>query len=193
MTSHRRWPSPLSVIVFIGGLAAAVATGVSTYRELGLYGGPILTGFHREWNPQTGRHQLIHEMTTKAGLRFRRLLNDDHVVQRTDVSGEAMRPVVEQMIKSGSMVAFSTRNDGLMDAWAIRDERAQTARIEVSTKRDGKVDRWEQYFKGQLVRVDLDTDGSGKADRWMTYEEGILMDTFFDADEDGQPDGPPPR
>jgi hypothetical protein len=192
MTS-RRWPSPLSSMVFIAGLIAAVASGISTYRAVGMYGGPILTGFHREWNPQTRRYQLIHETTDKAGLRLRRLLNDDLTVQRTDLSGVGVAAVVEQLVAGGARVPFSTRNDGVIDAWAIRDEKAQTARIEVSTKRDGKTDRWEHYLKGQLVRVDLDTNGNGKPDRWMTYEEGILLDTFIDGNEDGQPDGPPAR
>jgi hypothetical protein len=178
----------LSLMVFITGLVAAVAAGVQTYRTVGLYGGPILTGFHREWNPQTRHYQLMHETTTKAGLRIRRLLTDGMEVQRTDLSGAAIGPAVEQLVDRGARLAFSTRNDGVIDAWAIRDLKAETARVGVSTKRDGRIDRWEQYVKGQLVRVDLDTDGNGKVDRWMTYEEGILMDTFIDANEDGQPD-----
>ncbi len=189
MTTNSRWPSPLSLVVFITGLVAAVASGVWTYRSVGLYGGPILTGFHREWNPQTRKYQLIHETTNKDGLRIRRLLTDSLEVQQTDLSGAAVGPVVERLLtNSGPRVAFSTRNDGVIDAWATRDAKLGTARIEVSTKRDGRIDRWEQYARGQLVRVDLDTDGNGKADRWMTYEEGILMDTFIDADEDGKPD-----
>ncbi|MFA5908977.1 MAG: hypothetical protein WC815_09400 [Vicinamibacterales bacterium] len=193
MTSNSRWPSPLSLIVFIAGLVAAAASGVWTYRAVGLYGGPILTGFHREWNPRTRSYQLVHETTTNAGLRIRRLLTDTLDVQQTDLSGAAVGPVVEQLTNSGTRVAFSTRNDGVIDAFATRDARLGTARIEVATKRDGRIDRWEQYAREQLIRVDLDTDGNGKADRWMTYEDGILMDTFIDANEDGQPDGPPAR
>lgn len=193
MTSNRRWPSPLSSIVFITGLVAAVTSGVWTYRAVGLYGGPILTGFHREWNPQTRKDQLVHETTNKAGLRIRRLLTDDLTVQRTELSGAGVGSTVEQLVTGGARVPFSTRNDGVIDAWASRDPNAQTARIEVSTKRDQKIDRWEHYANGQLMRVDLDTDGNGKSDRWMTYEEGILMDTFIDSNEDGQADGPPSR
>ena len=193
MTSRTRWPSPLSLMVFIAGLAAAAASSIWTYRAVGLYGGPVLTGFHREWNPQTGHYQLVHETTTKAGLRIRRLLTDSLGVQQTDLSGDAVGPVVEQLVGSGARVAFSARNDGVIDAFVTRDVKAQTARVEVSTKRNGRIDRWEHYANGQLVRVDLDTDGNGKADRWMTYEDGILMDTFIDANEDGEPDGPPAR
>ncbi len=193
MTKHTRFPSPLSLIVFITGLVAAAYSSVATYRAVGVYGGPILTGFHREWDPRTGHHQLVHETTSTAGLHIRTLLDDNFQVQRTDLSGAAVKPIVEQLVSGGARLAFSTRNDGVIDAWSIRDPKSETARIEVSTKRNGKIDRWEHYAKGQMIRVDLDTDGNGKADRWMTYEDGILMDTFLDANEDGQPDGPPAR
>lgn len=188
MTSRRSLPSAWSWIVFVGGLAAAVTAGVSTYRSAGLYGYPILTGFHREWNPRTRSYQLMHETTTKDGLRMRRLFSDGHAVQRVALTGDAVGPAVEQALKAGVRFGYSTRNDEVIDAWITRNPETEVARAEVSTRRNGKIDRWEHYVKGQLVRVDLDTDGNGKPDRWMTYEDGILMDTFIDADEDGQPD-----
>jgi hypothetical protein len=92
-----------------------------------------------------------------------------------------------------SRSGFSTLKDGVIDAWAVRDLKTGNARIEVSTRRNGTIDRWEQYEKEKLVRVDLDTNGNGKPDRWMLYEDGILMNTVIDADENGQPDGPPVR
>ncbi len=113
--------------------------------------------------------RLIAVYTSKAGLHIRTLLDDNFQVQRTDLSGAAVKPIVEQLVSGGARLAFSTRNDDVIDAWSIRDPKSETARIEVSTKRNGK------------------------ADRWMTYEDGILMDTFLDANEDGQPDGPPAR
>ena len=190
MSTHTRFPSPLSLIVFITGLVAAAYSSVATYRAVGVYGGPTLTGFHREWDPRTGRRQLVHETTSKAGVHVRRLLDDEFKVQRTELSGNAISKALADPKTSSNVTraGFSTRNDGVIDAWAIRDTESQISRIEVSTKRDGKIDRWEHYAKGQMTRVDLDTDGNGKADRWMTYEEGILMETFIDADEDGQPD-----
>ena len=193
MTSRRRSPSAWSWLVFVGGLVAAVAAGVSTYRTVGLYGFPTLTGFHREWNPRTRSYQLVHETTTRDGLRVRRQFSAGLAVQRMAVSGDAVGPAVEQAFKAGARLGYSTRNDGVIDAWVTRNTQTGTVRTEVSTKRNGKIDRWEHYVKGQLVRVDLDTDGNGKPDRWMTYEEGILMDTFMDADEDGRADGPPTR
>lgn len=193
MTRRSHRPLPLSLIVFTAGLVLAVTAGVSSYRAFGMYGGPVRNGYHRTWDPDTGRYQMTHETTTKAGVRIRLVFNDRLELMRTDMSSDNVGSVAERLVNAGARIAFSTRNDGVIDAWATRDAKAQTSRIEVSTKRDGKIDRWEQYRGPQLVRVDLDTNGNGKADRWMTYEEGILMDTFIDADEDGRADGPPSR
>jgi hypothetical protein len=189
-------PSVLSLLVFVAGITGAVWSGVATYRAVGLYGGPILTGFHREWDPRSGRYQLIHETTIKSGLHVRRVLTDDLQVLRTDLSGVPISPALEKLVATGAVemrTGFSTLNDGVIDAWSIRDANPAVTRVEMSTRRDGKIDRWERYENGKLVRVDLDTNRNGKPDQWMTYEEGILMDTFFDVDEDGKPDGPPIR
>lgn len=188
MTSTTRWPSPLSLLVFVAGLAAAATSSVWTYRAVGMYGGPVQTGFYREWNPQARRYQLVHLTTNKAGVLIRQQLNDSKGLEQTDLSGAAVGSAVEQLVAGGARIAFSTRNDGVIDAFVTREPNTETARIEVSTKRNGKFDRWELYIKGQMVRVDLDTDGNGKPDQWMTYEDGILMDTFLDANEDGQAD-----
>ncbi len=59
----------------------------------------------------------------------------------------------------------------------------------MSTRRDGTIDRWEYYEKGQLARVEEDKDRNGRVDRWLTYEEGILISTAVDANGDGTPDG----
>jgi hypothetical protein len=190
-SSRTPWPSPAALAVFVLGLVAAAASGVATYRAVGLYGGPMQTGFYREWDPNTGRYLLRHQATTKDGVTVRRELADNLSLERMTLTlgPDAAAPIAD----SAGRVAFSTSRDGVIDAWAIRDAEGQTARVEVSTRRDGRIDRWERYDKGQLVRVDLDTNGNGKPDRWMTYQDGILMDTFVDADEDGQPDGPVTR
>lgn len=65
----------------------------------------------------------------------------------------------------------------MVDAWAFHGADGQVARVEVSTARDGVVDRWEHYAGGALVRVETDGDGDGRADGWSTYENGILVET----------------
>jgi hypothetical protein len=185
-----------SIIVFITGLIAAVWSGIATYRAVGIYGGPIATGFHREWNPQTRRYELIHETTNANGVHVRRLFTDDlRQLLQTEISGGGIESPLTfaGADEAPKRVGFSSINDGVIDAWAMADPKTGSTRVEISTKRNGKIDRWERYEKGQLVRVDLDTNGNGKPDRWQTYEDGILMDTFIDVNENGQPDGFPSR
>jgi hypothetical protein len=184
-----------SIAVFIVGLAAAAWSSVATYRAIGLYGGPIATGFHREWDPQAKKYMLVHETTTKAGAHIRRVYADDlREVLQTDLTGGKVGSEMSLALAAdgrAQRVGFSSANDNVIDAWSTTDPKTGVMKVEMSTKRDGKIDRWERYEKGVLVRVDLDTNGNGKPDRWMTYEDGILMDTFIDANEDGKPDGPP--
>jgi hypothetical protein len=194
LASHTPRPSALSIVIFVTGLIASVWSGIATYRAVGLYGGPVGSGFHREWNPQTKHYDLIHETTTKAGVHVRRVFAADSIrVLRTEVSGGGTSTMSVEASADGKpdRVGFSSIDDGVIDAWSIGDPKTGITRVEMSTKRNGKIDRWERYRKGVLIRVDLDTNGNGKPDRWMTYEDGILMDTFLDANEDGQADDPP--
>ena len=96
-------------------------------------------------------------------------------------------------IESGSIekVGFSLAGDEIVDAWAFHDEQRRVSRVEVSTARDGVVDRWEHYRGGVLVRVEIDTDRDGRVDRWETYrDDGVLAATAADGDGDGLPDPP---
>jgi len=200
-----RLPSLVSAIVFVLGLVAAAASGVQTYRALGVYGGAMFTGFQREWDPVTRQARLVHETTTQTGIKLRRQLSNCvgpgncmelqklTLVSPRDLASElAKAPGVGTTVDERGRTGFSTAKDAVIDAWVTSDSSTGRSRIEVSTKRNGTIDRWEHYDKGQLVRVELDTNGNGKADRWMTYEAGILMETFTDSNEDGQPDQAPP-
>jgi hypothetical protein len=181
LASHKLRPSVLSIVVFVTGLIAAAWSGVATYKAVGLYGGPIGSGFHREWNPQTKHHDLIHETTTKAGVRIRRVYAADSIhLLKTEISGAGVEsPFSVEPNSDGKTdrIGFSSINDGVIDAWSTTDPKTRERRVEMSTRRDGKIDRWEWYQKESLVRVELDTDGDGKPDRRSTFEDGILIDT----------------
>ena len=77
-------------------------------------------------------------------------------------------------------VGFSTAGDGVVDAWQIHGPTGPTGRVEISTGRDGRIDRWERYEDGLLARVDEDSDGDGVADAWWTYDGGILTASSVD-------------
>lgn len=87
-------------------------------------------------------------------------------------------------------IGFSLAGDQVVDAWIFHDDNGRVARMELSTRRDGIVDRWEHYRGGALVRVETDTDRDGRVDAWFTYVDGILSTTASDYDHDGAPDSP---
>ena len=73
------------------------------------------------------------------------------------------------------------------DAWLFQGPDGSPAKIELSTRRDGKVDRTEFYSKGELTRVEADTDADGRIDKWETYIEGVLATVSFDPAKSGKP------
>lgn len=77
-------------------------------------------------------------------------------------------------------IGFSTAQDSVVDAWHVHGPDGPTGRVEVSTGRDGRVDRWEHYEDGLLTRVEEDADGDGRVDAWWTYDGGILTASSSD-------------
>jgi hypothetical protein len=60
--------------------------------------------------------------------------------------------------------------------------------MELSAKRDGKVDRVEYYDRNILTRAEEDTDEDGKIDKWETYDGTRLASVAFDTTHRGSPD-----
>lgn len=119
-----------------------------------------------------------------GGARVSRDVDGDGTADRWDYYDDVRR------IDSGvaDRVGFSLAGDEVVDAWAFHDEYGQISRVEVSTARDGVVDRWEHYRGGVLVRVETDADRDGRVDSWSTYRNGVLSTTRSDTDGDGLPD-----
>ena len=98
-------------------------------------------------------------------------------------------------------VGISRSNDGIVDSWAFaspddddlddddpdNDDDNDVERVDVSTRRDGVVDRREYYENGQLVRAEQDTDANGLVDKWETFSGGVLTSAAFDTEGLGQP------
>lgn len=114
-------------------------------------------------------------------------LDGDGVADRWEYYADVRRMAAGAVEKLG----FSLAGDEIVDSWVFRDEQGEVSRVEVSTLRDGVVDRWEHYSGGELVRVETDRDRDGRVDHWSTYRGGILSATASDGDGDGLPDGPP--
>jgi hypothetical protein len=69
-------------------------------------------------------------------------------------------------------VGGSSRQDGLEDTWIVVD--GQDTRMELSTARNGRVDRREFYRDDVLVRTESDTNGDERPDTWETFRNGRL-------------------
>jgi hypothetical protein len=85
-------------------------------------------------------------------------------------------------------VGFSRQMDGREDAWSYAAADGSIERIEVSTRRDGKVTRVEHYRKDVIVAAEEDTDEDGRPDKWETYDGTRLATVAFDTRHRGAPD-----
>jgi hypothetical protein len=89
-------------------------------------------------------------------------------------------------------VGGSTAHDGVEDTWAYGT--GDDVRVEVSTHRNGIVDRREFYRQNRLLRVESDTNLDGLLDTWEQYENGRLAVLLLDDTKtQRQPQGRPTR
>lgn len=152
-------------------------------------------------NEETGRVRELRIAADGDFTKLTRILLDEDGAARVprDLDGNGAPDRWEyyadaRAMASGSVekVGFSLAGDGVEDAWVFHDALGEVLRVEVSTARDGTVDRWEHYAGGALVRVEADTNGDRRPDRWETYDRGIFVSASSDGDGDGFPDPPPP-
>jgi hypothetical protein len=100
-----------------------------------------------------------------------------------DTNGDGLVDRWEYYDASGALtrVGGSTAGDGREDTWlrAVGDER----HVEISTRRDGTVDRREVYRGEQLLRADSDTNHDGLSDIWETFDHGAITELRVDDDK----------
>ncbi|MGE3404802.1 MAG: hypothetical protein AB7K63_19605 [Vicinamibacterales bacterium] len=82
-----------------------------------------------------------------------------------------------QLLKLGT----SSGRDGVEDTWLYQT--GSTRRIEMSTGRDGVIDRIEHYDGTRLARVETDVNRDGTVDHWEEYEGGDLRVLSMDDDQ----------
>lgn len=164
----RRLPDPAdanrSILVHdfdYGGETVRVVINERTRRAAELrLGGDATDATRTRLDPATG------------GVVLERDLDGDGVTDRWEYYADRDEPGGGRIEKVG----FSLGGDSVEDAWAWYDGDGQLTRIEVSTARDGVVDRWEHYRDGALVLVETDTDGDGRADERSVWVDGIRTD-----------------
>lgn len=155
----------LQVFVVSALLSLALFIGACK-RQAGPATGPL----EPIYDPRTGQLQLIVA---------KRDTNGDGTIDRWDYYGPDRR-----LKKFG----FSLQNDGREDAWAYVGPDGSTTRIESSPRRNGKIQRVEQFEHDVLTRAEEDTDGDGKVDKWETFDGARLAQVAFDTAHRGSPD-----
>lgn len=84
-------------------------------------------------------------------------------------------------------IGASRAGDNTPDSWAFYDGSGTMTRLELSTRREGKVDRVEYYEAGVRVRAEEDSNADGRIDKWEEYEGPRLASVAFDTEQRGTP------
>ena len=74
----------------------------------------------------------------------------------------------------------SSRQDGIEDTWVYKS--GDETRMEISTGRDGRVDRREFYRGDALLRAESDGNRDGRFDSWEQFDNGRLASIAVDED-----------
>ena len=84
-------------------------------------------------------------------------------------------------------IGASRAGDNTPDSWAFYDRGGMVTRVELSTHRDGRVDRVEFYEGGVRVRAEEDSNMDGRIDKWEVYEGERLASVALDTQQRGTP------
>lgn len=97
-----------------------------------------------------------------------------------DTNGDGRIDRWEYYGPSGELrrIGGSTEGDGREDTWVrtVGSER----HVDVSTRRDGAIDRREVYRGEVLVRTESDTNHDGLPDAWEEFEQGAVVRLLID-------------
>jgi hypothetical protein len=166
---------PASVLLAL--CAASGCAAGSAERASGVYGRHSRVLLRIDYDGDgDGRIDLRTYMGGGRPVRVEADTNGDDVIDRWeyyDARGEVLR------------IGGSTQGDGREDMWVRVRGAART--VDISSTRDGRIDRRETYDGNVLVRTESDTDGDGVPDRWEEFEGGALARLLLDDEHRGRP------
>jgi hypothetical protein len=136
------------------------------------------------YDPKTGKLQLLKYDSNGNGVIDTWSYMDGARAVRIDIDSDEDGKIErweyygpkQQLAKVG----FSRSNDGREDAWSFPSAAGAIERIEISTRRDGKISRVEHFLADRLVAAEEDSDEDGKLDKWETYDGDRLASVAFD-------------
>jgi hypothetical protein len=85
-------------------------------------------------------------------------------------------------------VGASRAGDSTPDSWAFYDRGGTMFKLELSTLRNGTIDRIEYFEAAVRVRAEEDTDADGRIDKWEEYDGPRLASVALDTQRRGTPD-----
>jgi len=133
--------------------------------------------------------RLDYDNDGDGDIDVRTYMRDGRPVRlEADRDGDGRIDRWEYYSRTGALlrVGGSTRSDGREDTWARTDGDRRI--VEISTRRDGRIDRREIYERDALVRAESDTNQDGLPDRWEEFRGRAIVQLSLDDDRrHGQP------
>jgi hypothetical protein len=162
--------------IVLSSLAVVVACGPAP-RAAGVYG-----------HDTRALVRLDYDYDGDGRIDVRTYMRDGRPVRlEGDGNGDGVVDRWEYYDRRGALVRLgaASQQDGREDTWT-RVNGAERS-IELSTHRDGIVDRREIYRGDALVRVEADTNRDGLVDTWQEFEGGVLRRLLLDERRAGKP------
>jgi hypothetical protein len=172
---------------------AASRRGVATFAAL--FAAVLAAGCARErvtpvYDPDTRTvTRLDYDADGDGRIDMRSYLQDGRAVRLEadgNSDGRVDRWEYDRLDGQLDRLGTSSEADGREDTWVVQS--SNQMRVDISTRRDGVVDRHEFHEQGVLVRAELDTDFDGRIDEWQRFENGKLRELLVDTERSGRPD-----
>ena len=128
--------------------------------------------------------RLDHDYDGDGRIDVRTYVRDGRPVRlESDGNGDGAIDRWEYYGRNGALLRIggSTQGDGREDTW-IRVE-GDRRLVDISTGRDGRVDRREVYEDETLIGTQLDTNHDGLPDRWEEFRNGALVRLLLDHEQ----------
>ena len=127
--------------------------------------------------------RLDYDQDGDGRIEVRTYMRDARPVRlEADGDGDGLVDRWEYYNRAGALlrIGASSQADGREDTWA----RLEGVRriVDISTLRDGRADRREEYEGDVLLRAQSDTNHDGLPDRWEEFQHGSLARLLLDDD-----------
>ena len=134
--------------------------------------------------------RLDYDNETSGKIVARTYFSNGHAVRlEVDADGNGSIDRWEYYRTDGTLTRLGTSsgNDGREDTWVVQG--GDSMRVDISTRRDGFVDRREFHERGALTRAEQDTNFDGLVDESQLFENGKLRVLLVDIEQRrGRPD-----